>query len=116
MTLNLHESGQRHQLKVRAVDLPLAELLDPARTRSRLVVHRGLVTATGEVWIDLQRAYLPLSLESQQLSAQVLSAQPLPVCRANIGIAACVSWAGCGSMPWSRVAGTICGSHSKLAT
>ncbi|MBL8830652.1 MAG: hypothetical protein JNM18_27005 [Planctomycetaceae bacterium] len=77
VTLNLHESGQRHQLKVRAVDLPLAELLDPARTRSRLVVHRGLVTAIGEGWIDLQRAYLPLSLESQQLSAQMLGAQPV---------------------------------------
>jgi uncharacterized protein (TIGR03546 family) len=77
VTMNLHDAGQRHQLKVRAIDLPLAELLDPARTRSRLVVHRGLISALGEGWIDVQRVYLPLTLDSQQLSAQVLGSQPV---------------------------------------
>ena len=76
LAMNLSEAGQRHQVKFRAHDLPVAELLDPAQVRARLVVHRGLVSASGEGWIDQQRVYLPVALDCQQLSAQWLGNAP----------------------------------------
>ena len=75
--LNLHEPGQRHALQLRATDLPIAELLEPTETSTRLVVHRGLISAQGTGWIDVHRVYLPVMLDSQQLSATLRSTTPL---------------------------------------
>jgi len=74
-SLELHSSDARHELHVRAYDLPLARFVDRRGPARRLSVTSGRVHIEGTGWLEGRRIDLPLNIEVKDLDVRLVGAE-----------------------------------------